>query len=428
MRDVEVIASPKGILVLGGGISGITAAVEAAEVGYEVFLMEKNPYLGGRVTRTNQYFPKLCSPYCGLEINFKRIKANPRIKVFTLAEVENISGKEGDYEVTVKLTPRLVNDNCTACGKCAEVCPSERPNDFNYGLDKTKAIYLPHLMAFPMQYVIDKEVCLGAECSKCVTACQYNAIDLGMSIKRFNKKVGAIILATGWKPCDATKIDNLGFGKYSNVITNVMMERLAAPNGPTRGEIVRPSDGKEVKSIAFVQCAGSRDENHLPYCSGVCCLASLKQAAYVKEKNPDSKIYIFYIDIRAPGRLEDFYNRVQGYENLFLVKGKVAKIEEDPETKDLTVEAEDTASGKKAREKVELVVLATGIVPETAETKVSTELSYDDYGFVVPDLSPPGIYAAGCSKRPQDVSSCVQDATGAALKAIQSIVRRRPNG
>ena len=423
MRDVEAISSPKGILVVGGGISGITAAVEAAEVGYEVFLIEKNSYLGGRVAQMNQYFPKLCPPYCGLEINFKRIKANPRTKIFTLAEVENISGKEGDYEVTVKLTPRLVNDNCTACGKCVEVCPVERSNDFNYGLDKTKAIYLPHLMAFPMKYVIDKEICLGAECSECVAACPYNAIDLGMSTKRFNRRVGAIILATGWKPYDATKLDNLGFGKYPNVITNVMIERLAATNGPTQGKIVRPSDGKEVKSIAFVQCAGSRDENHLPYCSGVCCLGSLKQATYLREQNPKGKIYIFYIDIRAPGRLEDFYSRVQGYENLFLVKGKVAKIEEDPETKNLTVEAEDTASGKKAREKVGLVVLATGMVPEPAETRIPAELAFDDYGFVVPHLSPPGIYAAGCSKRPQDVASCVQDATGAALKAIQSIVR-----
>ncbi len=422
MKDVD----SKGILVIGGGVTGITAAVEAAEVGYEVCLIEKNPYLGGRASRMNQYFPKLCRPYCGLEINFRRIKTNPNVRVFTLAEVEDISGKEGDYEVTVKLTPRLVNDNCTACGKCVEVCPVERPDDFNYGLDKTKAVYLPHLMAFPMQYVIDEEVCLGAECSKCVSACPYNAIELGMPAKSLNMKVGSVILATGWKPYDATKLDNLGFGKYPNVITNVIMERLAAPNGPTRGKIIRPSDGKEVKSIAFVQCAGSRDENHLPYCSSVCCLASLKQATYVKENNPDAKVFIFYIDIRALGTLESFYLRVQGYENLSLVKGKVAKIEEDPETRDLIVEAEDIASGKKVKEQVEMVVLATGIVPTTTETKITAEITYDDYGFIASEL--PGIYAAGCSKRPADVATSVRDATGAALKAIQSIVREEANG
>lgn len=426
MENTENINSPNGILVIGGGISGITATVEAAEVGYDVFLIEKSPYLGGRVARANQYFPKLCAPSCGLEINFRRIKVNPRIKIFTLAEVENISGKEGDYEVTIKLTPRLVNDNCTACGKCAEVCPVDRPNDFNYGLDKNKAVYLPHSMAFPMKYVIDPQVCPGASCSKCVAACQYEAIDLGMPIKKLIMKVGAVIIATGWKPYDAVKLDNLGFGKYPNIITNVMMERVAATDGPTQGKIVRPSDGKEVKSIAFVQCAGSRDENHLPYCSGVCCLGSLKQVTYVKEKNPDAKVFIFYIDIRAPGTLEDFYMRVQGYENLSLIKGKVAKIEEDPQTKDLTVVADDTASGRKAKETVDMVVLATGIVPMTAETKIPAKITYDNYGFIASEV--PGIYAAGCAKRPADVSSSVQDATGAALKAIQSIVRRGANG
>ena len=426
MWNGETITSPKGILVIGGGISGITAAIEAAEVGYEVFLVERSPYLGGKVAQMNQYFPKLCPPYCGLEINFRRIKENPRIKIFTLAEVEDISGKEGNYEVTVKLTPRLVNNNCTACGKCAEVCPVERPNDFNFGLDKTKAIYLPHPMALPMKYVIDRDSCLGKECAECVAACPYDAIDLEMPAKRLNLRVGAVILATGWKPYDATRIDNLGFSKFPNVITNVMMERLASPNGPTQGRIVRPSDGKEVKSVAFIQCAGSRDENHLRYCSGVCCMASLKQATYVKEQNPDARVVIFYIDVRALGTLEDFYSRVQTYDNLSLVRGKVARIEEDPETGDLVVEAEDTSSGKVIKEKVEMVVLATGIVPTTTETKIPAEITYDDYGFIVSE--PPGIYSAGCSKRPADVATSVRDATGAALKAIQSMVRARVNG
>jgi quinone-modifying oxidoreductase subunit QmoA len=423
MRNIESLNSPDSILVIGGGISGLTAAIEAAEVGYNVLLVEKEPYLGGRVSKANQYFPKLCAPYCGLEINFRRIKANPRIGVLTGAEVENISGKEGAYDITIKLSPETVNDNCTACGKCAEACPAERPNDFNYGMDKTRAIYLPHVMAFPTKYAIDAQACLGVTCSKCVSVCPYKAIDLSQSERKLDIKAGAIIMTTGWQPYDAAKIDNLGFGKYANVITNVMMERLAATDGPTGGKIVRPSDGKEVKNIAFVQCAGSRDENYLPYCSGVCCLGSLKQVTYIKEKTPDARVIIFYIDIRAPGTLEDFYRRVQGYENLSLVKGKVAKIEEDPQTKDLTVEADDTAAGKKAKETVEMVVLATGIVPSTTETKTPAGVTYDDYGFVA--SGPPGIYAAGCCKRPADVSSSVRDATGAALKAIQSIVRGR---
>jgi len=422
----ENIGSPKSILVMGGGISGITAAIEAAEVGYEVFLVESNPFLGGRVIRSNQYFPKLCPPTCGLEINFKRLKANPRVKVFTMAEVESISGKEGDYEVAVKLAPRLVNDNCTACNKCAEVCPVERPNDLNFGMDNTKAIYLPHIMAFPMKYAVDRAVCPGSECAKCVAACQYDAIDLAMPEQKLNIKVGSVVVATGWKPYDATKLETLGFGKYPNVITNVMMERLAVNDGPTGGRIVRPSDGKEISSIAFVQCAGSRDKNHLPYCSAVCCLGSLKQTTYVKERYPEAKVFIFYMDIRAFGTLEDFYLRVQEYDGVSLVRGKVARIREDSETNDLIVEAEDTLAGEKVNEKVEMVVLATGIVPSIAEKGLPTEMTFDDYGFIA--SGQPGIYAAGCARMPADVSTSVQTATSAALKAIQSVVAGGTNG
>ena len=422
----ENIGSPKSILVIGGGISGITAATEAAEVGYDVFLIESDPFLGGRVIRSNQYFPKLCPPTCGLEINLKRIRANPRIRIFTMAEVENISGKEGDFKVTVKIAPRMVNDNCTACNQCAEVCPVERPNDLNFGMDRTKAIYLPHHMAFPMKYVIDSAVCPGSECAKCVAACQYDAIDLAMPEQKLNIKAGSVIVATGWKPYDAAKIETLGFGKYANVITNVMMERLAVSDGPTNGQIVRPSDGKEISSIAFVQCAGSRDKNHLPYCSAVCCLASLKQTTYVKERYPEAKVFIFYMDIRAFGTLEDFYLRVQGYDGVSLVRGKVASIREDPETKDLIVEVEDTLAGQKVSEKVGMVVLATGVVPSIVGNGIPAEIAFDDYGFI--SSGQPGIYAAGCARMPADVSTSVQNATSAALKAIQSVVAGGANG
>ncbi|MDL1956890.1 MAG: CoB--CoM heterodisulfide reductase iron-sulfur subunit A family protein [Candidatus Desulfofervidus auxilii] len=412
--------STQTILVVGGGMSGLTAAVEIGEVGYDVILVEKRPYLGGRVAQLHHYFPKLCPPYCGLEINFRRIKDNPRIKFFTLAEVEKISGQAGNFDVTIKLKPRYVNNNCTICGKCVEVCPIERDDEFNYGLSKTKAIYLPHEMAFPAKYVIDDTVC--DKCGKCVQACAYKAINLEEKEKTVNLKVGAIIWATGWKPYDATKMDNLGFGKYKNVITNVMMERLAAVNGPTKGKILRPSDNKEIKSIAFVQCAGSRDENHLPYCSAICCLASMKQAGYVKEQYPDAKVYIFYIDLRAYGRFEDFYNRIKEYKDVYFIKGKVAKITEKPD-KSLLVEAEDILSGKRTSQEVDMVVLATGMMPVTAEEKVPADVSYDDFNFIVSN-SDSGIYPAGCAKRPMDVASSVQDATAAALKAIQSIVRR----
>ncbi len=414
----------RSILVVGGGISGISATLEAAEVGYEVTLIEKNPYLGGRVTQLNKYFPKLCPPNCGLEINFRRIKNNPRVKIYTLAEVEKISGSEGDFDVTVKLNPRYVNENCTACNACVEVCPVERPNDFNFGMDKTKAIYLPQDFAFPLRYVIDDKYCKKAECAKCVEACTYKAIDLNMKAQSLSLKVGSIAWATGWNPYDATKIDNLGFGKYQNVITNMMMERLASQNGPTKGKILRPSDGKEPSRIAFVQCAGSRDENHLPYCSYVCCLASMKQATYIREQYPEAEILVFYIDIRTPARAERLYLMAQKDEKIKFIKGKVAKVEEDPSTKDITVTAEDALTLQKIHEKVNLVVLATGMAPNTKEWKAPASVSYDTDGFILSNTGVAGMYAAGCALKPIDVYSSVQTATAAALKTIQSLVRR----
>ncbi len=423
-EEKKMPSGTNSVLVVGGGMSGLTAAVEAAEVGYEVFVVEKNPYLGGRVAQMNKYFPKLCPPYCGLEINFRRIKDNNRIRFFTCAEVENVSGQRGDYDVTIRLNPRYVNENCTSCGECVKVCPVERDNDFNFGMDKTKAIYLPHELSFPMRYVVDMDACLGEECGKCVAACKYDAIELGMTSSTFNLKVASIIWATGWEPYDATRIDNLGFGQYPNIITNMMMERLASVNGPTQGKILRPSDQKEINSIAFVQCAGSRDENHLPYCSYICCMASLKQATYVREQYPDAEIYIFYIDLRAPGRYEKFLNKVQADEKVFLIKGKVAKVTEEPETGNITVEAEDAVSGRKVRKTVDMVVLATGMVPSAANITLPEELKIDESGFIVDDLKDGGMFAVGCAKKPVDVVSCVEDSTGAALKAIQTMVRR----
>lgn len=411
----------RSILVVGGGIAGITVAVEAAEAGYEVRLVEKEAYLGGRVAQLHKYFPKLCPPYCGLEINFQRIKNSSLIRFFTLAEVETISGLPGNFDVTIRQRPRMVNDRCTACNACVPVCPSERPDAFNFGMSATKAIYLPHPLAFPMKYAIDESACQKSACAKCVDACEYGAIDLEMKPSSFQLKVGAVVLTTGWKPYEASRIDNLGFGRYADVITNMMLERLAAPNGPTQGKILRPSDGKPVQSVAFVQCAGSRDENHLGYCSSICCLASLKEATYLREQNPHCQVYIFYIDLRTPGAYEFFAQKVQKDPNVIVMKGKVAKIVENPGGGDLVVETEDILSMRKLRIHVDLVVLATGMAPSLERDKPSASIRYDKDHFVVSQESAPGIYVAGCARGPVDVAASVQDATAAALKAIQAI-------
>ncbi len=410
----------QAIAVVGGGMSGLSAALEAAEAGYEVVLIEKNPYLGGRVAQLNLYFPKMCPPYCGLEINFRRIRSNPRIKVLTMAEVVGIEGSPGNFTLKVLQKPRYVNDKCTACGKCAEAVTTEIPNPFDYGLSKVKAAYLPHELAFPYRYVLDPSIVGTDEGAKAKEACPYGAIDLEDQEKELAIPAGAIVWATGWQPYDPTRIPYYNFGSSPDLITNVQMERLAAPGGPTAGKILRPSNGEAPKSVAFVQCAGSRDINHLPFCSTVCCLASLKQALYVREQLPETEVTIYFIDIRAMDRNEDFYRRVKADEGVKFVKSKIASIE-PAEDGTIKLEGENTTTGERFTATHDLVVLATGMQPTTAEVKLPTQADYDDYGFV---LGAPGIFPAGATRAPRDVVGCVQEGTAAALKAIQLVAGR----
>lgn len=410
----------QAILVVGGGMSGVSAALEAAEAGYNVVLVEKNPYLGGRVAQLHQYFPKLCPPYCGLEINFKRIKNNPRIQVLTMAEVTGIEGAPGAYKVAVKQAPRYVNDKCTACGLCGQAVEATVPNPFNYGLDQIKAAYLPHEMAFPYRFVIDPSIAGGPEGEKAKAACPYGAVDLEDQGAELTVEAGAVIWAAGWTPYDASKVEYYNFGASPNLITNVQMERLAAKGGPTGGKIQRPGDGKEPKKVAFIQCAGSRDVNHLPFCSTICCLASLKQATYVRSQLPEAEVTIYFIDIRAMDRNEDFYTKVKADEKVKFVKSKIGLIQPN-EAGNLVLEGENTASGERFKAEHDLVVLATGMQPNTALNKIPAEVAYDEYGFV---QAAEGIIGAGTVRRPSEVHVSVQDGTAAALKAIQLVAGR----
>ncbi|MBD3233822.1 MAG: FAD-dependent oxidoreductase [candidate division Zixibacteria bacterium] len=414
------------LLVVGGSMSGITAAIEAAETGKDVILVEKEAYLGGRVAQMYHYFPKLCPPSCGLEINFRRMKDNRKVRMYTLSEVQNIEGTPGEFEVTVKKHPRYVNENCTCCGLCEPACDVERDNDFDFGMSKTKAIYLPHEMAFPMRYAVDIKALDGdiSKLEEAAKVCPYDAVVLDDKEETLTFQVGAVVWATGWQPYDAHKIDNLNFGKYPNIITNMMMERLAAPNGPTKGKITRPSDGNEPKTVAFVQCAGSRDENYLPYCSGICCMASLKQTTYLRELYPDSQIHVFFIDARTPGRQEDFYVKIQEDDNVHIYRGKVAEIEDIGEG-NLKVKAENTITGEMMEVEVDMVVLATGMEPNSRTSPPpNPKVQLDEYGFVAPGAEDIGVIGAGVAMRPQDVVASVQDGTYAAMKSIIAKARR----
>ncbi len=401
----------------------MTAAVEAAEVGFPVVLVEKEPYLGGRVMRSHKYFPKMCPPTCGFELNVRRIRQNPLITVHTLATVEEITTPGDRFRARVRKRPRYVTGEVSLDDALVEQVTSRRPDEFNMGVGSTKALFYPHPAAYPPLHVLDRDALSETDVATLLAKAPPGAIDLEMKEEEIEVDAGAVILATGWRPYDAGRLDNLGVGSCPNVVTNVMMERLAAPGGPTGGRIVRPSDGKAPGRVAFVQCAGSRDENHLPYCSAVCCMASLKQARYVREQNSGAKVTIFYIDVRTLGRLEDFYNDLRKDGEVSFIKGKVARITEDSSTHDLILEVEDTLAGDKPDAVFDMVVLATGVVPNTPDFKRPFDLRVDEYGFLESDTGVDGVYVAGCAKHPCDVSRTTKEATAAALKAIQRLRR-----
>ncbi len=418
----EVVATNETILVVGGGISGMTAALEAAETGKQVVLVEKRSYVGGRVSQLYKYFPKLCHPTCGLEINQRRTKMNPNLTIVTMAEVTNIEGEAGNYTATVKLAPRYVNDNCTACGECGKAVEAEFDDDYNYGMSKRKGAYLPHVMAHPMQYVIDPAIIGTDDAQKAKDACKYDAVDLDMQEREIQFPAGAVIWATGWKPYDASKIQPYGYDRFENVITNVEFERMADPKGPTGGKVVRPSDGKEAKNVAFIQCAGSRDRNHLLHCSRICCMASLKQTHYVTDAYEDANVTIYYIDIRAIDRFEDFYQTVKEKENVTFCKSKVANIISDKDGNPIC-KGVDTEGYHRYENTHDLVVLATGMEPSVDADSFPVDIVINREGFIEPDAANGGVFAAGSASDALDVNRAVQHATGAALKAIQVVNR-----
>lgn len=407
------------ILVVGGGFSGLTAAIEAAELGHEVYIVEKTPFLGGRVAQLNKYFPKLCPPSCGLEIQFQRIRNNPRIKFFTLAEVTALSGTKGNYTVQVSVQPRYTAPHNIDLGLFASALEGEVANEFDFGLSKRKAVYKSMPFAFPARYVVDPNALTNSDRAK-VAGCKF--LNMKEEAKVIELNVGAIVVATGWKPYDASKLANLGAGQVKNCITNMQLERLASPFGPTKGRIVRPSDNVEPKTVCFVQCAGSRDQNHLNYCSYVCCMASIKQSAYLAEKCPNAHSDIYYIDLRTPGRYVKTLDKAQASGKVSFIKGKVANVEQAEGDK-VRVQVEDAIRGEKMTLVYDLVVLATGMQPSLAGEKFPLPVPLDDEGFVTGGEEA-GIFAAGCAVMPLDVTRSAQSGTAAALKAVQTVEGR----
>jgi len=409
-------ARPGPLLVVGAGIAGVTTALEAAEAGQEVVLLEREPSVGGRVLKNHQYFPKLCPPSCGMEINTRRLDRNPRVRVLTRSQVTAARRSGAGWQVTVRRSAEHVTAACTACGDCSKVCPATVPDAFNLGLGKVPAIRIPHVDAWPRRYVMSREAC-PAGCRACADACKVpGAIDLDARDRDEELQACAVVVATGWSSYPIEKLVELGGGLLPDVIANVHLERLAAPSGPTAGKILRPSDGAPPRRVAFVQCAGSRDVKHLPYCSAVCCTVSTKQALYVKAQIPDAEVTVYYIDRRTPGRNESMLPRAEAAGVKF-VKGKVGSVRRG-EKGALLLHLEDVDAGRIVDAEADLVVLATGMVPG-GSGELPLSLPRDGDGFALDDRAS-RVFAAGVARRPEDVAATVRDATGAAAKAMSA--------
>lgn len=416
------------VLVIGGGIAGIQASLDIAHSGFEVYLVEKSPTLGGHIAQTDRTFPNLAETASILLPKMEELLNQPRVHILTNSEVGEVEGFVGNMKATIRHHPRYVNpERCNECKKCEEVCPVSVPSEFDLGLAERKAIYLPSPCAIPRTYLIDSKSCLflqKGECGKCKEVCLEGAIqfeEVGMEVK---VDVGTMIIATGYDPFDPRLKPELGYGRYKNVITNLEFERLISQSGPTQGKIL--IDGKVPKNIVFIQCVGSRDKTvGNEYCSRVCCMVTAKQANLAKEQIPDARITVCYIDVRAFGKgCEQLYEQTQK-KGIFFRKGVPSEIYQ--RSGKLIVKADDELLGETYEEGADLVVLATGLTQRKDADQLKSLLKLSQgpdrfYLEVHPKLRPldtatEGIFLAGCCQGPKDICDTIAQAHGAASRA-----------
>jgi len=427
-----VVEVKKASLIVGAGIAGISAALDLANAGFKVYLVEKEPSIGGKMSRWDKVFPTLDCSSCILTPRMAEIGAHPNIELFTMANVEKADGFVGNFEVTVRQKPRYVDvKKCTSCGDCSKVCPVDVPAEFDANLTYRRAVYIPFAQAVPSSYLIDMKNCLGVDvirCGKCKEKCEPGAINYEDHEKVVKLQVGTIIVATGFEVFDASQKEEYGYGDFPNVVNLAEVERMLSSAGPTQGHVVRPSDLQEPKRVVFIQCVGSRDERTNKYCSRVCCMTAIKQARMIRDKL-GAEVFLFYIDLRTFGKgYEEFYESTAAAGVTF-IRGRVGEILQDDETKSLIVRGEDTLLGKPMQfDNVDLVVLSTGVVPPASTKEIAhvLNLSQSPDGFLLeahPKLRPvdsfnDGMFVAGMAQGPKDIPDTVAQAKAAASGAM----------
>lgn len=413
-------------LVVGGGIAGIQAALDLADQGYKVVLVERSPSIGGKMAQMDKTFPTMDCSSCILTPKMVLVDRHPNIELLTYSEVKEVDGYIGNFRVKIEKKPNYVTKDCTACDLCTQTCPIEVPSEFNVGLGARKAIYVPFPQAVPLIYTIDDEACIG--CGMCKNVCEPDAINYDMTSEIIEREVGTIIVATGYEVFDASRKEEYGYRRLANVITGLEMERLSSSSGPTMGKLKRPSDGKTPLRLGFVQCVGSRDEKTNKYCSRVCCMYAIKNARIYKEKHPEAEVYIFYMDIRAFGKgYEEFYMTAQEEYGIKFIRGRPSEVTEDYATKDVIVRVEDTLLGKPLEIEMDLLVLSVGMEPPKGAEEIQSllRISRSSDGFFLeahPKLRPvdtltEGVYLAGAAQGPKDIPDSVAQGSAAAARA-----------
>jgi heterodisulfide reductase subunit A len=433
----------KKALVIGGGISGIQAALDVANAGFKVVLVEKEPSIGGHMSQLSETFPTLDCSQCILTPRMVEVYQHPNITLYSYSEVERVEGFIGNFTVTVRRKARSVREDlCTGCGDCVQKCPIKKKafNEFEEGLCHRPAMYVPFPQAVPNIPVIDRAVCTyfkNGKCMACAKACGRGAIDFAQEDSFVTEEVGSIIVATGYKLYQIDKpapgspykgYGEYGYGQYRDVIDGLQFERLASASGPTSGEILRPSDGRVPKKIVFIQCVGSRDESKgFSYCSKICCMYTAKHAMLYKHKVHDGEAYVFYMDVRSGGKMyEEFVRRAIEEDHVKYIRGRVSRIYERDGK--YVVRGEDTIAGLPVEIDADMVVLATAMIPQPEAGRLAQTLGipYDKHGFFVevhPKLRPVesssgGIFLAGACHSPRDIPECVSMASAAAAKAL----------